>query len=172
MLFLGVGAAIANVDVRYDATGLHVRTGWLKGSEPSAPSNAGSSAGETPTRAELAALEERLRAELVRPAVANGAGSGIVASPVAAASSGNSVNGANADLLRRARALVEESERRQQRELALRLSELVRDVNAQRQSDLARIDRSLGVIQNSTGVEMMRQRETLNNILVRTSLQK
>src|SRR5436190_22995042 len=28
MLFVGVGAAIANLDVRYDANGLQVRTGW------------------------------------------------------------------------------------------------------------------------------------------------
>ena len=30
LLFLGVSAAIANLDVRYDASGLNVRTGWMK----------------------------------------------------------------------------------------------------------------------------------------------
>ena len=69
-------------------------------------------------------------------------------------------------------ALIDESERRQQRELALRVGEVLRDVNGQRQADLVQIERSLGAIQSNTGVEMMRQRETINNILVRTSLQK
>jgi hypothetical protein len=73
------------------------------------------------------------------------------------------------------RALVEESERRQQRELALRLGEALRDVSAQRQSDLARIDRSIGAMQNSTGLEILRTRETINDInnyIVRTSSQR
>ena len=45
--------------------------------------------------------------------------------------------------MRRVRALLEESEKRQQRELALRVAEVLRDVNAQRQADLMKIDRSL-----------------------------
>ena len=61
--------------------------------------------------------------------------------------------------MRRVRALIDESERRQQRELALRVAEVVRDVNAQRQADLVKIDRSLGFIQNSTSASMMKQRE-------------
>jgi anti-sigma factor RsiW len=165
MLFFGVAAGIANLDVRYDASGFHFRTGWL--SQPAAVATVAPSPGDMPTRAELTAFEERLKAELVRPAdtVGGGADSG-------SSTAGGASAAGNADLMRRVRALVDESERRQQRELALRVGELVRDVNAQRQADLVRIDRSLGVLQNSTGVEMMRQRETLNNILVRTSLQK
>jgi hypothetical protein len=77
------------------------------------------------------------------------------------------------EALRRVRTLVEESERRQQRELALRLAEAIRDVNAQRQADLVRIDRNIGAVQNNTGREMLRQRsEMLNYVTVRTSLQR
>ena len=72
------------------------------------------------------------------------------------------------DTLRRVRALIDESERRQQRELALRLADVVREVHSQRQADLVKIDRSLGVLQNSTGMEVMKQRELLN-YLVRAS---
>ena len=72
------------------------------------------------------------------------------------------------EVLRRVRALLEESERKQQRELALRVAQVIRDVNAQREADLVKIDRSLGLIQNNTGVEAMKQRELLN-YLVRVS---
>src|SRR5260370_30681239 len=63
MLFLGVGAGVANLDVRYDPHGLSIRTGW---SQPVSPATAAAPAGSTPWRAELAALEDRLRGELGR----------------------------------------------------------------------------------------------------------
>ena len=49
-----------------------------------------------------------------------------------------------------------------------RIAELLRDVNAQRQADLVKIDRSLGVVQNNLGVEVMKQRQSLN-LLYRAS---
>jgi hypothetical protein len=73
-----------------------------------------------------------------------------------------------AGLLRRVRALVDESEQRQQRELALRVADVIRDVESQRRADLVKIERSLGAIQSNTGVEVMKQRELLN-YLVRVS---
>ena len=65
----------------------------------------------------------------------------------------------DAELRRRVRSILEESERRQERELALRVAEVLKDVNAQRQADLVKIDRSLGFIQSSTYGEPMKQRE-------------
>ena len=38
-------------------------------------------------------------------------------------------------------------------------------MQAQRQADLVKIDRSLGIIQNRTGMEVMRQQQILNNLL-------
>src|SRR5262249_45217538 len=162
-----------NLDIHQDASGLHVRTGWSKAPEAAAASEAVNAAGpvsavsDVPTRAELAALESRLRDELSRATA--GANRVSAARAVNAVNTNAGTNSAavNAEAVRRLKALLDESEKRQQRELALRVGELVRDVNAQRQADLARIDRSLGLIQNNTGVEMMRQRETLNNLLVR-----
>jgi len=77
-----------------------------------------------------------------------------------------------AELLRRVRRLVEESERKQERELALRVGQVIRSVDAQRQSDLRRIDNNLGLIQNNTGAEVMRQRQMLINYLSRVPTQK
>jgi len=62
------------------------------------------------------------------------------------------------------RALVDESEKRQQRELALRLAELARDVTAQRQADMVKIDRTLGLVQNNVGIEVMKTREKMNQM--------
>ena len=76
-------------------------------------------------------------------------------------------------MFRRVRTLIDDSERRQQRELALRLAEAIRDVNAQRQADLVRIDRSIGAMQSNTGREMLRQRnEMLNYVSLRTASQR
>ena len=164
LLFLGVSAAIANLDVRYDQNGLTVRTGWSKAASPtvaaaaSAPGVAGRAGADAPWRAELTALEAELRSE-IRSARATAAQSVPIRSAVAPT---------DADVLRRVRVLVDESERKQQRELALRIAEVFRDLNAQRQVDLTKIDRNLGFIQNSTGVEIMKQRETIN-YLVRVS---
>jgi hypothetical protein len=183
-LFLGVGAGLANIDVRHDASGWRVRSGWSKPVDAVASSPGASAvqaAAPAPTRAELTALETRLRAEIGRTnstRVSNAANVATVANPANPANPANlgnpanPANPANPELIRRVQALIDESERRQQRELALRVGEVLRDVNGQRQADLVQIERSLGAIQSNTGVEMMRQRETINNILVRTSLQK
>jgi hypothetical protein len=164
VLCLGVGAGMANLRVRYDANGLQVSTGWLtvapspvsQNSQP-APGVAGNDA---PWRAEFTALEQRLRADVRQPSPA----------VTTVSSAGTSIN---TETLRRLRTLVDESERRQQRELALRLAEAVREVNAQRQADLVRIDRNIGAMQNNTGREMLRQRnEMLNYVSLRTASQR
>jgi hypothetical protein len=160
LLIVGVAAGLANLDVRYGHDGLTVRTGWSR------PAPATSALAVAPWRSDLAALETELRAEL-RPAATP-------SRPVASRTADDAPPAAGvarvreADIVRRVRALVEESEHRQQRELALRVAEVLRDVNVQRQADLVKIDRSLGLIQNNTGVEVLKQREVLN-YLVRVS---
>jgi anti-sigma factor RsiW len=156
LLFLGVSAAIANLDIRYDRNGLTLRTGWSRpavkpeGANAPIAANAG---GNAPWRADLTALEAQLRSEIrgARQAAAQ---------PLQARSAP-----ADVDVLRRVRALVDESERRQQRELALRIAEVFRDINAQRKADLTKIDRNLGFIQDRTGVEILKQRETINYLM-------
>ena len=166
LLVLGVSAAIANLDVRYDRNGLSITTGWNKAGSPATdqPSEGGpkltgnraSDAGPQPVivqPADLAALERRLRIEL---------------SASQAVAPARAVSSSDAETLRRVRALLDESEKRQQRELALRIAEVVRDVNAQRQVDLRNIDHTLGIVRNDLGVEVMKQRQSLN-LLYRAS---
>jgi hypothetical protein len=157
LLFVGVSAGIANLDVRYDQNGLTVRTGWSNGSGGSGGSGrSGRSSGsdvalaaqEAPWRSDLAALEQQLKTEFHASQVSSSIGP----QSVRAASS------ADAETLRRVRALLEESEKRQQRELALRVAEVLQDVNRQRQADLVKVDS----MQNRLGVEVLQQRQSLN----------
>jgi hypothetical protein len=178
LLFLGVSAGVANLDVHYDRSGLTVRTGWSRAESDAATAaqRAGAaqavatasgvgaiqSATAVPiaTRDDLAALERQLRSEFRGAQTAMRTVSAADARTLlAAAGSGD------ADLMRRVRAMVDETEKRQQRELALRIGEVLRDVNAQRQADLVRIDRSLGVVENNLGVEVLKQRQSLNYLM-------
>lgn len=158
VLCVGVGAGAANLHVNYSsAEGLTVRTGWQH-QEPApvmaaqAPVAIPVSTNAQPWRAELAALEERLHAE--QQALPVSAPSPAVADEAA---------------LRRVRAWLEDSERRQQRDVALRFAEMAREVESQRQSDLARIDRNLGLVQSRTGMEVMRTQQQMNNLAQRVS---
>lgn len=171
LLVLGVSAGIANIEVRYDANGLAVRTGWSERPAASAPAvspavasqaapenarangSAGAGAADVATgspewRADLAALEQALRAEIAASTTAQAAPGG---DPV----------------LRRVQALIAESERRQQSELALRVAEVVADVSAQRQADLYRIQRAIGAVEINAGVAVTRNQQLINNLALK-----
>jgi hypothetical protein len=158
MLVISASLGLANINLTYSRqSGLTVSTGWMeKTPSPAAaapapaPVQTAAAADPTPWRAELTALEQKLTAQL-----------------------GDNDSAAAGDddqaLLRRVRALIDESERRQRRELALRVAEIARDTQAQRQADLVKIDRSLGLIQSRTGVEVMRTQQQLNSLAQRVS---
>jgi len=114
------------------------------GADPSGPRAA------SVTRADLVALEQRLRSEM---------------SHVRAASAPAAAAPADARVLQQVRAMIDDSEQRQRRELALRTTEVVRDFDAQRNDDLARIERTLGQMDGTTGVEVAQQRQMLNYLM-------
>ena len=174
MVVLGVSAGIANLDVHYDArNGLSVRTGWSKSAgavaSPASTPNSGASkdtastltsltsASDAPWRAELIALREQLRSEMHSTA----------SSTPIAARSGAPAN--DVEIVRRVKALIDESERRQQTELALRVAEVLRDVSARRDADLRKIDQNLGLMLDRTGVEVMKNRQMIDFYLQRVS---
>jgi anti-sigma factor RsiW len=180
MLVLSAAAGFANLDVHYDGqNGLDIRTGWSRPAtvanltNPNPPNLANtrnaesqgtvatSNAASWASRSDLAALEQQLRDELravqqTRPATTS-------ARPGASNET---------EVLRQVKALIEQSERRQQNELALRLAALATEVNGQRQADLRRIDMSLGRFQDSTGVEVLRNRQKLDYLLQRVAQQQ
>jgi len=175
LLVMGVSAGIANLDIRYDQNGLKITTGWNKPATPKfATTEAGGSKFVTaqpveggtklvtesnagaPWRADLATLERQIRSELHTSQAS--------APAIRAVRTSSS----DEETLRRVRVLLDESEKRQQRELALRIAEVVRDVDTQRKADLRNIDHTLGLVRNDLGVEVMKQRQSLN-LLYRAS---
>jgi hypothetical protein len=170
VLVMGVSAGLANLDVSLGPDGLHVRTGWQKA--PSAASTAPAEVqGATPAtvagqaapdaaqwRAELAALEQRLRSDLARPAVTTTP----VAAPVSASRAEDDV------VLRRVQALIDQAETRQQQNLALRVTELAREFDMQRKADIVQIQQGLGKIEGRAEAEAARTQQMMN-YLVRTA---
>ena len=101
------------------------------------------------SQADLAALEQRMRTEMSQLRTPAGPGS----------------SASDSQLLARVRSLIDESEQRQRRELALRTAEVMRDVDAQRQFDFARMERAMGQFEGQAGAEFQRQRRDLNNLI-------
>jgi hypothetical protein len=123
-----------------------------------APRAAAATPPASPTAASLDAVEQRLRDELARLHPAGDA-------PAAG------TGAADGQLLSRVRTLIDESEQRQQRELALRTAQIVRDFDSQRRVDLEQIQRNFGQIEGLAGAEVREQRQMLN-YLMRVSQQQ
>jgi anti-sigma factor RsiW len=155
-LALAVGAAVANVQVRHDADGWTVSTGWMAPAASATATGGAAAPAAADWRPALAALEQSLRQEL---AVATSAPA------VDTVSTATTPAPADAQTTSRMRSLIQESERRQQQELALRLAQFSRDLDLQRRADLVRIDQGIGQLEGRTGAEVARQREMLNYIV-------
>jgi hypothetical protein len=164
VILLAVAAAIANLEITYGHDGISVRTGWSR--SPAAPAQAAaapapsqsSGAIATVSAEDLAALEQRLRTEFQALAATPPAQARAAAAPSGGAAPGS------AQLLRRVQDLIEQSEARQRRELAVRVAQVVRDFDTQRQTDLVRIQQGLGQIEGSNAADRQ-----LLNYLVRVS---
>jgi hypothetical protein len=163
-LVLSVGAAIANLDIRYDATGLSVRTGWQHTADSSQAAGHSDPSGISPidwkTQAET--LDRRLRD---------------LEQTVARPQSAHVQNAAAADLsdpdvLQRVREMIGQSETRQQRVVSSRLAELTRNIDAQRKLDLAVVDQGMTRLQNTSGAEVKQYRDAIQRLLYKTTYQK
>lgn len=150
VLVLAVSAAVANVQVTSGPDGLVVSTGWMTpASAPASPAQSATpDAGSEQWRTALIALETQLREE-----IRANRETGVVTAASRSTVDDSTVN--------RVRALLEASETKQQRELALRVTQLARDMDIQRRADLLRVEQAIG----HTGVEMARQRQTINYMI-------
>ncbi len=157
VLVLAAATAIANLEVRYDANGFVVRTGWRQGSTRlnTAP-GAGAEAVARPAgaRGDFDALERRLRDLEIASA----------SQPAAGGVQTASARMTDAEILRRVREIVADAEARQQTVVAQRLLQVVRDFDRQRQADLATIQQGLGSYQGLTNAEIAQQRDMLNHL--------
>ncbi len=147
VLLVAGGAALANLEVRYDKDGFVVRTGWQKPAivqvaaqvpraTPASQSiAAGTAADPAAFRAEFAALERQLRDEF-RQQIAAVKAAAPAPAPVQVA--GN-VSVDENRLMQRVYTALEESERRQQVNVATYMSRLASDLQAGRAIDMRRI---------------------------------
>lgn len=165
-LLVGIGLAASNLHVTVGQGSVTLSTGWL--APPPAASGAASPpppstvvppvadpGGEPEWRTALTRLESSLREDLAAARTA-----------AAAAPAARAADTTARDLsLERVRALIAESEQRQQRELALRLTQFGRDFDQQRRTDLVRINQGFGQFEGRTGAEIARQRQMLDYIM-------
>lgn len=158
VLLLAVASAVANVEIKTGADGVTIRTGW--GREASAPNT--TAAVDAASREEVAAVQQRLRE--VEASLAAGQASAIGATP-ASLSSGGSTAGAerlsDAEIVRRVRQWIAESEQRQQQMLAARLVQVMREMQAEHSTDLVRLEQAINRSQGIWNDEIFRQREEM-----------
>ena len=154
VLVLAVASAIANLEVKYDANGLVVRTGWARSDGDTAqngPSGRAANVGLQPASNEFQTLDRRLRDLEAAAASAGGVQTA-------------SARMDDAEMLRRVRQIVGEAESRQQTVVAQQLLQVVRDFDRQRASDLTAIQQGLGTYQGLTNAEIAQQRDMLNQL--------
>ena len=173
LLTLAASAGLAGLDIRYDAQGVTLRTGWqaappagsaasvsasgvpVSGARPSGvptdPRTAWvtrAAAGEPPWRADFDLLGEQLREELAAQARASDARlaeafAAAAARPLTAAASVLDED----RLMRRIAEQISQSEIRQQQNLALRVAELGREFQVRRQADFVQFEQGLARVE-------------------------
>src|SRR5215203_1270516 len=157
VLVLAAATAIANLEIRYEANGLVVRTGWSRPSSEvagvAAPSGnvAPVSAGTNEDVAQLKVRLTELERVLARPSAS-----------VIQAASGPRMS--DTELLQRVRTMLGDAESRQQTAVTKRLVQVVQDFDRQRESDMALIQRGLGTYQGLTNAEIATNRDMLNQL--------
>ena len=160
VVVLLVGAVLASVEVRYGDDGFMFVMGWsgrtdVEGApapEPAIASVEPASdaapatveAGVTPWRTDLMALENQLRREMVASARDGRRAPELVSAGTAV--SGRAVAGED-ELLRQIQGLIFQSERRQQQDLALWLTEFAQEFDMQRRADQQRMQQELGALE-------------------------
>jgi hypothetical protein len=187
VLVLGGSLGLARLDLQYDKDGFRVRTGWFHETTPttpvagpagtaSGPSIAGVSNILTPpaldqskpvTQQDIQALALALRAEIA-------ASSARLQAQDAASRSGGATqtSASEAAFLKRVQQMIDQSEVRQQQNLALRVTEISRDFDLQRRSDMAQIEQGLGRLAGQRELDAQQQRTLLNALnAIRTSQQ-
>lgn len=154
-LVIGVGLALANVQVRSTTDGLVVTTGWSQPAAPSAMPVAARQATDADWRRELAALEQTLRHEIA-------AQRATVRSTTP--ESRTDPRAETAAIMRRVEDMIDASEHRQRQELATKLVQANHMWNVQRQTDLAQFQRTFNGLQNRTLAVQVNQQEITNQV--------
>jgi hypothetical protein len=160
-IVFAAGAAVANLEVRYGADGLIVRTGFARGAVAAPDSQAASTA--TPSgqavpasaSADFIALDRRLR-EIERV---------LSAPPSSGVQTASDTRMSDAEMMRQVRRIVSEAEARQQTDITRRMLDVARAFDLQRRADIAYFQQGLGQYQGQTNAEIAQNRELVNQII-------
>ena len=170
VLLLAVASAIARIDVSFAADGVHVRTGGAQApasvaaAVPAPPAPAPAAASNVSAdeiRTLYAALEARVRELETAPRAT-------AVQPAAM----KPVRESDRVKLQQVLDLLAQSESKQRQELAFRIAQVFRDVDAQRIADLNRIQQGLLRIDAITTQEAASHRELANYIVASSRQQK
>jgi anti-sigma factor RsiW len=161
LLFAG-GAALANLEVRYDNGGFSVRTGWQKAppaevreaadqraarvvqatpGPTAAPAVAPAqqpAGSDAPWRTEMASLERQLRDEF-RQQLTTMRAARVAAGPVGVPAA---VSADERRFMGAVQAMIDDSAQRQQLETSYRINQVMADFQVQRRADLARVQQN------------------------------
>jgi hypothetical protein len=154
VLVMAIGAAIANIELRYGSEGLLVRTGWNRQPAPVVAATGSEAVSLTPAALarwsdQVSVLDRRMR-ELE---------STVARESATVQAAGPRMSDAE---WRRVSDMVDQSETRQQRELALRIRQVLQDVEARRRTDLVAIQQGFGQLQGATAMEAAQHRDVMN----------
>jgi hypothetical protein len=144
VLVLAAGLGLANLRVQSGPEGFSVSTGWMA---PATPVVAPVPQNDEAWRTALVSLEQQLRDEIRASREQN---------TVRVAS-----QPADEATVRRVQQMIAASDARQERELALRFTQLMSDMDVQRRADLQLVRQSLGQFDQ----QMLRQRQMMNNVI-------
>jgi len=151
VFLFAAGMAFSQLHIEYGGGALTVRA---RSAAPATMASAGditlpaaptTAVAETSQPADMSALQQTLRSDLT-------------------ARGGAPITGSD-EVLRRVKAMIDQSEGRQQRELALRLSQLAQDFDTQRRADMLNVEQNFGQLEGQTGAEVAQQRELLNSLV-------
>lgn len=182
VIVLAAALAVANVEVSYGANGFSVRTGWARGGDAGAGASARVGVGEREGVGVREGVREGVRgredavlpAAQITPAVLTAMDRRLtlLETAIRSAARSSSQRASDSEILRRVSDLLAQSESRQQQELALRIAQVIRDVDAQRLADLSRIQQGLGRIDAMTTAEAAAHRDLANYILTSSRAQQ
>jgi hypothetical protein len=164
-LLLAAGvAAVANLEIRYGADGLVVRTGWMRPVDgPATPAAAGTAVQATPVSASSDQLQRDVEALAARLQTVE---QGQAAQLARAASPANAP--ITAPELRR---ILAELESKQRTELALQVGQVWKDFSAARVSDFTRLQDVVSRAQGVTNLQLRQHRDSIES-LYRTASQR
>ena len=162
VLVMAIGAAIANLDVRVGRDGLVIRTGWNRSADVAAAGAREGGVEPVDWKQQAQQLDERLRG--LEQSLARDR-SGTVRSASAPTMT-------EEEMLQRVRDMLAQSETKQQRLLAARLTQITREYDAQRRIDLAAIDQGMARLQNTSGAEVRQYRDLIQRMYRATAYQQ